>query len=120
MGPGGGRQAQRPAGAKKIKKGKKALDTKTNVCYLIVAALKRLDGEMDEKKIMMAALEKIGWGREGLAQRAGYAGATAITNKLQTKKSMRVDTFVKIMAAMGYEVVVRSISKQQIGMGCFV
>lgn len=66
---------------------------------------------MDEKKIMMAALEMIGWGREGLAQRAGYAGATAITNKLQTKKSMRVDTFVKIMAAMGYEVVVRSISR---------
>ena len=33
---------------KKNKKGKKALDTKTNVCYLIVAALKRLDGSEND------------------------------------------------------------------------
>ena len=33
---------------KKNKKGKKALDTKTNVCYLIVAARKRLDGSEND------------------------------------------------------------------------
>lgn len=64
---------------------------------------------MNEKEIILAALDACGWSRATLAEKAGYAGQTAITNRLHGK-SIRVDTFVKLLDVMGYEVIVKSKS----------
>lgn len=64
---------------------------------------------MNEKDIIIAALGSCGWSRATLAEKAGYAGQTSITNRLHGR-SMRVDTFVKLLDVMGYEVVVKSKS----------
>ena len=64
---------------------------------------------MNEKDVIRAALDACGWSRATLAEKAGYAGQTAITNRLHGK-SMRVDTFVRLLDVMGYEIVVKSKS----------
>jgi len=64
---------------------------------------------MNEKDIIREAMKSCGWNQEILAQKAGYKTQSAIGNKLKGK-SMRVDTFVKLIATMGYEVMVRSTS----------
>jgi len=64
---------------------------------------------MNEKDIIREAIKSCGWNQEILAQKAGYKTQSAIGNKLRGK-SMRVDTFVKLLATMGYEVMVRSTS----------
>ena len=61
---------------------------------------------MNEKDIIRAAMRTCGWNQEELAKKAGYISRSGISNRLNGK-SMRVDTFVKMLAAMGYEVVVR-------------
>lgn len=66
---------------------------------------------MNEKDIILAAIDACGWNRATLAEKAGYSGQTAITNRLHGK-SMRVDTFVKLLDVMGYEVVVKSKSSK--------
>lgn len=64
---------------------------------------------MNEKDIIREAMVSCGWNQEILAQKVGYKTQSAISNRL-SGKSMRVDTFVKLLAAMGYEVMVRSTS----------
>ena len=64
---------------------------------------------MNEKGIILAALDACGWSRATLAEKAGYAGQSSSTNRLHGK-SMRVDTFVKLLDLMGYVVEVRSKS----------
>ena len=61
---------------------------------------------MSEKEIITAAMKACGLNQETLAVKAGYKTQSAISNRLGGK-SMRVDTLVKILGAMGYEVVVR-------------
>lgn len=67
---------------------------------------------MNEKDIVRAAMATCGWNQEELAKKAGYATQSSISSRLNGK-SMRVDTFVKLLAAMGYEVSVRSTSPQK-------
>lgn len=64
---------------------------------------------MNEKDIITAAMKSCGWTQKELATQAGYNTQSAISNRLGGK-SMRVDTFVKLLSAMGYEVIVRSTS----------
>lgn len=64
---------------------------------------------MNEKDIITAAMKSCGWTQEELASQAGYKTQSAISNRLNGK-SMRVDTFVKLLATMGYEVIVKSTS----------
>ena len=64
---------------------------------------------MNEKDIVYEAMKSCGWTQKELASHAGYNTQSAISNRLNGK-SMRVDTFVKLLSAMGYEVVVRSTS----------
>ena len=66
---------------------------------------------MNEKEIVKAAMKTLGWNQEKLASAAGYKNQSSISSRL-TGNSMRVDTFVKMLAAMGYEVVVKSTSPQ--------
>ena len=62
---------------------------------------------MDEKDIITAAMKTVGWTQETLAKNTGHNTQSAVSNRL-AGKSMRVDTFVKFLNAMGYEVIVQS------------
>lgn len=64
---------------------------------------------MKEKDVVKAALKTCGWTQKELAARAGYNAQSAISSRLGGK-SMRVDTFIKLLSVMGYEVVVQSTS----------
>lgn len=63
---------------------------------------------MTEKKIIEEALKTVGWTQTTLAEACGYSTQSAISNKLSRKNGMRVDMFVKMLNAMGYELVVQS------------
>lgn len=63
---------------------------------------------MKETDIVKAALKARGWQQETLASACGYKTQSAIGNRLQGD-SMKVSTFVKLLSAMGYEVIVRSV-----------
>lgn len=67
---------------------------------------------MNEKDIITAAMKTCGWTQKELAAKAGYNTQSAISNRLGGK-SMRVDTFVKLLSAMGYEVMVQSTSPKK-------
>lgn len=64
---------------------------------------------MNEKDIIKEAMKTCGWNQETLAKNAGYNTQSAVGNRLNGK-SMRVDTFVKLLSVMGYEVIVKSAS----------
>lgn len=64
---------------------------------------------MNEKDIITAAMKSCGWTQTELAKKAGYKTQSAISNRINGK-SLRVDTFVKLLGAMGYKVVVMSTS----------
>ena len=67
---------------------------------------------MNEKKIVKEAMKSIGWNLQQLADASGYNSAQAISSRINSGSSaMRVDTFVKLINAMGYEVEVRSKSR---------
>ena len=65
---------------------------------------------MTDSDIIRAAMKSCGWNQETLAIKAGYKTQSAISNRLGRKNGMRVDVFVKLLAAMGYEVVIKSTS----------
>ena len=67
---------------------------------------------MNEKDIIKAAMKTCGWTQKELAAQSGYNTQSAISNRLGGR-SMRVDTFVKLLSAMGYEVVVQSTSRNK-------
>lgn len=64
---------------------------------------------MNEKDIITSAMKSCGWNQTVLAEKCGYKTQSAISNKVNGK-SLRVDTFVKILDSMGYEVIVKSKS----------
>lgn len=64
---------------------------------------------MNEKDIITLAMKSCGWNQQVLAENCGYKSQSAISNKVNGK-SLRVDTFVKILNTMGYEVIVKSKS----------
>lgn len=64
---------------------------------------------MNEKDIIREAMKMCGWTQETLAEKLGYATQSAVSNRI-SGKSMRVDTFVKFLSTMGYEVVVKSMN----------
>lgn len=64
---------------------------------------------MNEKDIIREAMKSCGWNQEILAKQCGYSAQSSVSSRLNGN-SMRVDTFVKFLAAMGYRVVVESSS----------
>ena len=64
---------------------------------------------MNEKEIIKEAMKSCGWNQETLALKAGYKTQSAVGTRLNGS-SMRVDTFVKFLSAMGYEVIIKSTS----------
>ena len=67
---------------------------------------------MNEKEIIYAAMKSLNWTQTTLAKQCGYKNQSGVSERL-SGKSMRVDTFVKFLSAMGYEVVVKSTSPQK-------
>ncbi len=65
------------------------------------------------KDIIFQLLKKRNFTLSYLAEKMGYAGPTGVSNALNRKTAMRVDTFVKMADAMDYEIVVRSKSNKQ-------
>ncbi len=64
---------------------------------------------MNEKDIITAAMKSCGWTQKELAKQAGYKTQSAISNRINGK-SLRVDTFVKLLNTMGYEISITSTS----------
>lgn len=60
-----------------------------------------------DKQIIRDAMAAGGITQKELADALELSGQQAIGNMLARKTSMRVDTFVKLLDAMGYTVVVR-------------
>lgn len=66
---------------------------------------------MTEKEIITAAMKSLGWNQTTLAKKAGYSTQSAVSNRMGSN-SMRVDTFVRFLSAMGYKLEVKSMSPQ--------
>jgi transcriptional regulator with XRE-family HTH domain len=64
---------------------------------------------MKDKEIIKAAMTARGYSQTFLAkEKLGFATPSGVSERLRGKQSMRVDTFVKFLKAMDFEVVVRS------------
>lgn len=68
---------------------------------------------MKSNEVIREAMKACGWSQKTLAEKTGYVGKdgtgaqTAVSSRINNNK-MRVDTFVKFLNAMGYELVVKS------------
>ena len=62
---------------------------------------------MNEKEIIKTAMAADGITQKELADALAWGSQQAVGNMLTRKNSMRLDNFVKMLNAMGYEVVVR-------------
>ena len=67
---------------------------------------------MTEKDIIKMLIRELGWTQLMLAQSLGYNTQSAIGNRLRDSNGMRVDSLVRILDKMGYELVIRSKAKQ--------
>ena len=64
---------------------------------------------MNEKDVIREAMKSMGWSQETLKEKLGYSTQSSVSSRLNGS-SMRVDTFVKFLSAMGYRVIVESTS----------
>lgn len=70
---------------------------------------------MKSGDIVKEAMKTMGWSQKTLAKQAGYVDEngegkhTSVSSRINSN-TMRVDTFVNLLNAMGYELVVRSTS----------
>lgn len=62
---------------------------------------------MKSNEVVRAVMSADGITQANLAAKMGYKGQSAVCNALSRENGMRVDVFVKMMNAMGYDVVVR-------------
>lgn len=59
---------------------------------------------MTDKEVIKSTMQSRGWSQSRLADEAGFKAQTNVTGILNRgKNSMRVDQFVKMLSAMGYE-----------------
>jgi hypothetical protein len=61
---------------------------------------------MNEKDIIRAAMSVRGYNQTMLAEQAGLKRQTNVSEMLRSR-SIRVDNFVKLLSAMGFEVIVK-------------
>ena len=62
---------------------------------------------MKSNEVVRAVMASDGITQANLAAKLGYKGQSSVGNALGRENGMRVDVFVKMMNAMGYDVVVR-------------
>lgn len=65
---------------------------------------------MTDKKVIKEAAKTVKWTQATLAEKCGFASQASLGSRLtETRgKSMTMDLFVRLLDAMGYEVVVQS------------
>ena len=70
---------------------------------------------MNEKEIVREIMELRGWSQALLAEKAGFKSQSNITGLLNNNKNgIRIDNLVKMLHALGCEVVVRdTMSKEK-------
>ena len=62
---------------------------------------------MTEKEIIYAVMKESGFNKTMIAEVLGYKGIDGVTHLVNRPRSMRVESFVRVLEAMGYEVCVR-------------
>lgn len=62
---------------------------------------------MKSNEVVRAVMSADGITQANLAAKLGYKAQSGVGNALSRENGMRVDVFVKMMNAMGYDVVVR-------------
>ena len=63
---------------------------------------------MTDKQVVKKVMKIRKWSQQKLADEAGFKAQANVTGIINTgKNSMRVDKLVKMLSAMGYELVVR-------------
>ena len=62
---------------------------------------------MKSNEVVRAVMSTDGITQANLAAKLGYKTQSGVGNALSRENGMRVDVFVKMMNAMGYDVVVR-------------
>ena len=62
---------------------------------------------MKSNEVVRAAMKADGISQANLAAKLNYKTQSGVANALGRENGMRVDVFVKMMKAMGYDVVVR-------------
>ena len=63
---------------------------------------------MNSKKIVREVMKLRGHTYESLANKLGYEKPNRVSERLRGTTEMRVDTLVKLLSEMDYEVVIRS------------
>ena len=68
---------------------------------------------MKAGEVVKEAMKTMGWSQQTLAEKSGYVdengnGKQSCVGSRINSNTMRVDTFVKFLSAMGYELVVKS------------
>ena len=97
---------------RKNKKHKKVLTI--FIQHDIMLSINKKENEiMKASEIIKEAMKTNGWSQKTLAKQAGYIDKdgegmqTAVSNRINGN-TMRVDTFVKFLNTMGYELIVKS------------
>ena len=62
---------------------------------------------MKPHELIRKGMRERGMSQETLAKKLGFKYQSGITNRLNSTTSMRVDGFVRMCEAMGYEVIIR-------------
>lgn len=62
---------------------------------------------MDAKEAIREAMKVCGWSQEKLAKACGMKGQSNVTGVLNRGSSMRVDVLLRMVNAMGFEVILR-------------
>lgn len=62
---------------------------------------------MKSNEVVRTVMSADGMTQANLAAKLGYETQSGVGNALSRKNGMRVDVFVKMMNAMGYDVIVR-------------
>lgn len=68
---------------------------------------------MNSKKIVKEAMKQRGYTYEYLANKVGLKTVSSVSERLRGTKEMRVDTLVKFLTEMDYELVIRSTTKDK-------
>lgn len=63
---------------------------------------------MNSKKIVREIMKQRGHTYDLLASKLGFKTVSSVSERLRGAKEMRVDTLVKFLSKMDYEVVIRS------------
>lgn len=66
---------------------------------------------MNSKDVVKDIMKYAGYSQSELAEKAGYASQSNVTGILNRSSSMRVDSLVQMVEAMGFEVIVRNKQK---------